>query len=273
MKKASVGGKKPVAAGGWVGRRVDRLSAPDIQALLAGEIPYISVPRYLSPEWCLEIVRRFEAARPEDHDYGITKIRTIGMSLVGFIKSGTPTSGYFDRVQEIVTALRGIYRGGEDPVQKLRQDLVASMGWECFEAQENGRSYASDIISALPPGFGLPLHCDSAWALPGMLVSRIPFLLSWNVYLSPADEGGKLVIYRRRPSAQDEDARMHQGRLQGSLVEGIEKAEFAPSRGDFILFNSADYHEVEVSKGASHRITSHSWISADPAAKKFAFWN
>ena len=275
MKKASsrASGAARRTKAAWVGRSVSSFRLSDIEALIADEIPYIHIPRYFSTDWCAEIVRRFLAGPTEDHDYGVAKYRTLGMSLVGFIQSRTPMASYFGRAAELMKALRDVYRGGDDPYLNLRREISAGTGWKYFDVQEKGRSYASDIIGAIPPDYGLIPHCDSPWAFPGMAVSGFPCLLSWNIYLSTSDQGGKLLIYRRCPTKEEEAARLKGNDSASGFLGEVEKAEFQPGRGDLILHNPAFYHEVQISKGASQRITAHSWISADPARKVFSFWH
>ena len=266
VKKQSLRRRPPLPVA-WETRRVAAFFPSDLEALARNEIPFIHIPRYLSRDWCAEIAGRFLAAPAEVHDYGITKVRQVGLA-VGPMHRDRKT--YFDRANEIKAALRGIYRGGEDPLLKLQREISAWTGWKRLEALEKTRPYVSDMIGQLIPGCGIPIHCDE---VEGLSVSRYPALLSWNVYLSTSDRGGKLIVYRR--GFKKENNALHRGArgYDPAVVRGAEKAEFQPAQGDFVLFNAANFHEVRKTRGSSPRVSAHSYIGLDSARKRLVFWS
>ena len=258
-----------LAKAAWTGRSVPALSLTDIEALVSSEIPYIHIPRFLSLDWCAEISRRFLSRRLQKYVIGIMKVRMLGLTL----PSAPPDrKSYFDRVPEMDAVLRGIYSGGEDPLSKVHREMTAGTGWKRFDAREKGRPFAPDMIGALYPGARVPIHCDTPLHQPDAFDSRLPCQLSWNVYVSASRQGGRLKLYRKLFAPED---RVFHDEIKGfspAVVAGADSAEFAPSPGDFLMFNSAHFHEVRMVKGAVPRINAHSWMRVNPSRKKFGIW-
>ena len=260
--------RKPGPA--WKGRSVRSLRLSDLMALIRGEIAFLCVPRYLSPDLCADIVRRFLAGPHEKHAYGRDKTRQLGAAVAVMVLE---REAYFARAPKIMAALRELYRGGEDPMLKLRRDMDACTGWKYVPAVENGRPYASDMIGALEPGSGVVLHADSPSLQPDLFIAKFPVKLSWNVYLSNSERGGALTLYRKLFA--EKDLPLHHGYegYEAVVVDGIPKAVYAPSPGDLVLFNPCHFHEVEVTGGGGWRSSAHAWIAVDPEGKRMTYWS
>ncbi len=254
----------------WSGLSVDRLRASDVQALLGGEAAYVHVPRYLSPKWCAEILRRVRAGAAEARDYGVSKTRQLGLALGPMFAR---RKAYFSRAAELNAALREVYSGGDDPLAKVLDDFRRCTGWTSVDAREDGAQYATDMVGELLAGSGIPLHCHSPGELPGLFISRFPKQLSWNVYLAAPEEGGALVIYRRRRGASDEDFGAPGQGYTGALARGAASITFQPRCGDFVIFDSDYYHEVLPFPEAQHRAAAHSFFSVDAARREFCSWS
>lgn len=254
----------------WAGVSAPALRLPDLQALIAGDIPFVLIPRYLSPDWCSEIMRRFLAAPLEDHAYGRDTVRQLGLSVAPMVSE---RAVYFDRAPEITADMREIYRGGEDPLLKLRRDAAACTGWDCVPALEGGQPYATDMIGAVVPGSGVVLHNDSPLLQPDLFVAQFPTRLSWNVYLSESRYGGALTVYRR--AYDKRDAALHHGfeGYEPGVIAGGQKAEYRPSPGDLLLFDAAHFHEVELTSAEGLRVSAHAWMGVDPARARMTFWS
>ena len=254
----------------WAGRNARTLRSADVEALIGGKIAFIRIPGFLASDWCSEVARRFFGGPMEEHDYGLTKVRQLGLAVGPMFRDRKP---YFDRAPELAPALRAVYRGGEDPLLKLHLQISAWAGWERVDALEEGRPYLTDMIGALLPGSCVPIHCESPLEMQGVSVSRSPHILSWNVYLSASERGGRLIVYRRPFRKGDESYRLASGGFDPAAVGGVERAAYAPELGDLVMFNSANFHEVEATQGPTSRTTAHSYVSVDPARKRLAFWS
>ena len=254
----------------WSGRTARALSIADVSDLAADRIAYIRVPGYLSRDWCRELSRRFLEQPLDYHSFGIMKTRLLGLTVATL---SDDRDAYFDRAPEINEALRRLYRGGEDPLLKLHRDMAACTGWKRFEASDEGRPYATDMVGALFPGAGVALHCDSPVQQPDPFSASFPCQWSWNVYLSTGQHGGKLILHRRAFVATD---RRHDRGQEGfalAMLRGVERAQYQPSQGDLVLFNSAHFHEVRIVGGSTPRINAHSWMRLNPPRRSYGIWS
>lgn len=256
------------ALGEWEGLETARLESGHVEDLLSGRVPYVRLPAFLDPAHCEKIVRRFLRSPFETRDYGASRTLQVGMALAPMFQRE-----YFSRSRELNAAVESLYRGFENPALKLREAMKGATGWTSLEPVEDGIPYCSNMVLAMPPSTDMPLHCDLSKEEPGLFVSRFPRQFSWNVYLEVAESGGELAIYKRAYRVGDEKLRMP-GRLDyhPSVIDGAELALVRPRPGDLVILDSYHYHRVLATGGARHRVTSHSFISVDPAKGEMAFW-
>jgi hypothetical protein len=253
----------------WATLTSEELRSGHIDALLAGEVAYVRVRGFFDSEWCAEIKRRFLESSPaiyETLDYGFVKVLQLGMSSKMVMK---PEDDFFAKSARVIPRLRRLYRGGDDPLLKVR-GAMERCGWSMLGAKERTGPYCSDMIWALRPGSELARHRDSSTEKTKLWIHRFSRQLTWNLYISSCAKGGELVVYQtsRKPGRKLETT----GRATLVVPKGTRAVQYEPEIGDLVVFVPGNYHEVLPNRGEGHRITAHSFIGLDPESREMAFF-
>lgn len=260
--------------GAWEGIVAPRIERGHIEALVSDGTAFVCVPSFLDPAWCAAVESRFfTLTEGPEHRYPYYRgmaIRSLALSLE---MAATHEADYFARAAESHQRVRGVFEGGDDPLHLLHRQ-IADAGWKPVEALEGTHRYLSDLVWSLPPGTLSPLHADTYLLYVQRALSRFQHRLSYNVYLSTADEGGELVVYERRHERSDQAHRLGRNEpgMARRVVEGSRSASYHPRIGDLVVFDAYHYHEVTAISGARQRTTSHATIGVDPDAREIAFF-
>jgi hypothetical protein len=103
------------------------------------------------------------------------------------------------------------------------------------------------------------------------LISNVTAQLSWNLYLSSHEVGGELIVYETQ---WHPDLAHHQvlGEyfFEPAAVAGGRQLVYSPCRGDVVVFNSRNFHEIKAPEAP--RYTQSSFIGALPDGT-LAFWS
>ena len=153
-----------------------------------------------------------------------------------------------------------------DQLKQLEEFVNFNFGdflYQCFQecsyklerAKENDREYSQMMVRSLKDG--ALLHADYAphlkedWA-----IKKIRSELAWNIFIETPEAGGHTIIYDKQWVKSD-DSHIIQDSYgyKEDLVDGCHSISYKPTRGDFVLFNSRNFHKVEPSFGKKDRIT------------------
>lgn len=274
----------------WVPLTADCLTSDAIDALLADEVPYVRVPRFLEPEWCAEVSRRYVE---QMKNFPENKLQVGPAYLQALVRPLDlhmhlpDMSSYFARAQHEAPRVREIYRGGEDPLDKLRSMWEAA-GWTCTTAAEPEGPYQQDLIWSIIDGGQQAPHVDTYQSDRQTSLSRFARRISYNIFLQAPDSGGGFVVYRRRKQSVPvvgpkgkifqavgpEDAEqlpwVADPDYVTNLVADVARADYEIVCGDLVIFDACNYHDVLANTG--HRIVSHANLAVDPIGLEFAFY-
>ena len=266
-------------AGSWVPLVADSVSPAAIEALLARRVPYLHVPGFLDPSWCAEVIRRFWATMDTLPDH---RSLSMGPALfdtlvkpVEFFVDANDQDEYFAHVAEDAPRVRGLFAGGDDPLDKMRS-AWRTAGWiEVPAVEDEHRRYHPDAIWALRRA-AAPPHVDSYEHDRQIALSRFGRRFNYNVYLQNADSGGFFVLYNYTSSPEapaDREPRALDAAWTAKLLGGAERLEHHPAPGDLVIFDAMQYHEVTQVDGArTPRIQIHSCMLVDEATREFLFF-
>lgn len=271
----------PTAAGSspaWRPLVTDRLSPEAIEAVLQRRVPYVHVPRFLDPDWCAEIIRRYDAALDTVPDHrglimGPALLDALVMPVELFVDSAD-RGRYFTHVAEDAARMRALFAGGDDPLDMMRRAWRAA-GWSEVEAAEDAeRRYHPDAIWGLRRA-AAPPHVDAYEHDREIALSRFDRRINYNVYLQNGASGGHFVIYNRCASSaiSDSEPRALDAEWSARLLAGVERLEHRPAPGDMVIFDAMTYHEVTAVDGVqTPRIQIHSNMLLDSTAREFTFF-
>lgn len=108
--------------------------------------------------------------------------------------------------------------------------------------------YAPFIIRVHSNGVSNPLHNDHIARDAknvNLLLKDIETQFSCIICLQECDNGGELVMYRKKWSIHDEVFKITNGLgYESELIEGVESFAYKPSAGDIYIINPTYFHEI-----------------------------
>lgn len=259
----------------WAPLVAERLSGAEIDAVVARKVPYVHVPRFLEQSWCAEVVRRFCAALDDLPDH-----RSLVMGPAVLDALARPVELYFDapdrdvyftHAAEDAARVRGLFDGGEDPLEKMRA-IWRAAGWtELPAVEDERRRYLPDAVWGLRKAAALP-HVDAYERDRPVALSRFERHINFNVYLQRPDAGGVFAVYHRYAEMGTGEGRF-EPILDPAALRETERVEHLPSPGDLVMFDATLYHEVMPVDGTRNaRIQEHSNILVDPGLRECLFF-
>lgn len=229
--------------------------------VLAGTLPVIKVPHFISGELSEKIVQQLQPRfTPYLHATG-PPVDKVGVAQFEFqaqseedMKSrrGDEKQRYLDEVKKVASLHDDLSADvGTNVWQKVIDTLATLVPeWDVEVAREpscGDHQYYSGIFRKI--NHGTPPHCD--WcpydvpAEEGWILSKISCQAVFNLYLTPATTGGRTTIYDVQWT---EDAlRYRDPESYGysrALVDGHAQCSFDVEVGQLCIFNSRNMHEV-----------------------------
>ena len=255
----------------WAPLICDALGPVAIEALLSRAVPYVHVPRFLDSAWCEEVVRRFDTALAALPDHQSLQMRPAVLDALArpvemFVDASDQLT-YFAYAAEDAPRVRQLFRGGEDPLEKMR-GIWRAAGWREVPAVEEHGPYHPDAVWGLRKA-SAPPHIDAYERDRTVALSRFERHINYNVYLQSPDAGGGFAVYRRYAPAATGPGRFEPVLDPAELV-GTERIEHTPAPGDLVIFDAMLYHEVTPVDGTHRaRIQEHSNVLVDPDRREF----
>ena len=187
-----------------------------------------------------------------------------------FVDSDDPDR-YFTHVAEDAPRVRAMFRGGEDPLEKMRA-VWRTAGWrESVAAEDEQRRYHPDGMWGLRRA-AAPPHVDAYEHDREIALSRFKRHFNYNVYIQNPDSGGSFIVYNDR-GADDRRRSLDPAQI-AELVNNAPHIEYWPTPGDLVIFDAMYYHEVTQVDGADKaRIQVHSNLLVDPDTREFALFD
>jgi len=274
----------------WKPVTTDTVTAEHLDALLRDEIPYIRVPKFFSADWCDEIARRFWAMMDQLPDNKTPIGPCVASMLIkplDLFMHDADLSPYFDWAAKEAPRMREVFAGGDDPLDKIAA-LWERAGWKRVTAAHEGKPFEPDVIWSLESGPLQAPHVDTFQSDRVTDISRFDRRISYQVYLEIPEEGGEFAVFQRRkqggfvkgpggmkipvlgPDKADDFRWAEDVGVVNNLLTQIPRADYELEKGDFILFDACNYHQVMGCKGI--RTAAHANLAVDPDTKEFAFY-
>jgi hypothetical protein len=263
-------------ADSWKPLILPSLTPAAVDILMNRKVPFIRIPGFLSPEWCAEIIHRFERAMEEvPHQRGMRMGTMLFDSLawpVEMFVDRDEFDEYFTHVADSTSRIRRLFAGGTDPLVTMRQ-VWSEAGWTEVPAEEDAnRRYLPDAVWGIRDAWAPP-HVDAFEHDRPTTLSRFQRRFNFNVYIQNPDEGGEFIVFNRYGTNDSDVPRGLDPELTAQLLGGVERIVHRPTPGDLVIFDAMLYHEVGAVQGAHNaRIQEHCCILAEPATREFAFF-
>jgi hypothetical protein len=230
---------------------------PVVQRLLAGDPPWPGTAR--------------------DHaDLSRPQVRVLGepVSPSDLYPRGPDIGHYLGRAEAFRAFCRTLFAPAPaffERVPALLERVSGGRGVRLAHTPD-GHSYGSATVRLIPPGSGLPPHCENDYmGLPiyDGLRDRValPRKLGFLMPLNRPEGGGELVIYAQRWSAE----RRGSGRAAEFEHRAHHRFELDP--GDLALLNvGSNFHEVRKVTGTVTRLTIGGFGAMCLNEPEFWYW-
>lgn len=249
------------------------LTRESLHAVLNNEIPAIRIRNFANDDECRAFSAAVEAVGYKFYSVA-RKIGYIGLAQYEY-RWDRPKTDYFRDAEAAYEQQQALISRSFDAVQRLIDTLQPLADRKVKFAEEDGlgRYYAGIARIA---GEGVDLHAD--WAplnSPTYDIANIDAQLGWNFYAEELVSGGETTVHNApwSPECAPGEIPKSYG-LDYSVVEGSPKYTFTPNKGDVVLFNTRNPHEIAggVAGPGRNRISIGSFIGRMPN-KDLVLWS
>jgi hypothetical protein len=261
------------ATGTWKKMEEAPLTRESLLAVLNNEIPAVRVRNFANDDECAAFAAAVEAVGYKFYSVA-RKIGYIGLAQYEY-RWDRPKTDYFRDAETAYGQQRELITRSFDAVQRLIDLLQPYTDGKVKIAEEAGlgRYYAGIARVA---GEGVDLHAD--WAplnSPSYDIGQIDAQLGWNFYAEELISGGETSVHNApwNPECKPGEIPKSYG-LDHSIVEGAPKYTFTPNKGDVVIFNTRNPHEIAggVAGPGRNRISIGSFIGRMPN-KDLVLWS
>lgn len=261
------------ASGTWKKIAEAPLTRESLLAVLNNEIPAIRIRNFASDEECARFSAAVDAVGYKFYSVA-RKIGYIGLAQYEY-RWDRPKADYFKDAELAYQQQQALISRSFDAVQRFIDTLQQYADGTVRIASEAGlgRYYAGIARIA---GEGVDLHAD--WAplnSPTYEIARIDAQLGWNFYAEELISGGETIVHNAPwdPQCAPGEIPKSYG-LDYAIVEGAPKFAFTPTKGDVVIFNTRNPHEIAGGTGGpGHtRISIGSFVGRMPN-KDLVLWS
>lgn len=209
-------------------------------------------------------------ARGYRHLYGIT-----------LVAARPDLAEYFRVAKSFRDDCRQLFGDGEDFEGRVRHIFSKLSGGRPVTLAEtpDGQIYMPATVRILPEGSTIDLHCDNNlghYPTYGHLktLCDVNDQLSYFLTVNTPDDGGELVFYQRRWSADDDAPSRYEMHKDAAMVEGCASFSLKPEPGDLILHAGGRlYHRVSASVGPRTRHTIGGFVANAFDGDTLYYWS
>ncbi|WP_421842383.1 hypothetical protein [Marinobacter algicola] len=256
----------------WNELKEFELSKKNLERLLNNEIPAIRIRGFATDSECASFTAAMKKANIKT--YGKAAVGYIGMAQVEYRWDKTKED-YFSDVKDAFEDQKFVFDNSFDPMQRLIDRLSECWDEQVGIAEETGfGKYFAGIIRFASKG--IALHADYApFNSPGYEIEKINSQLGWNLFVEVPSGGGVTTVHNSPWNPEMEDGKPPQSYgLDRSVVEGAETFDYSPGKGDVVLFNSRNPHEISpgVDGSSGERLQIGSFIGRMSDTNKLVLW-
>jgi 2OG-Fe(II) oxygenase superfamily len=245
----------------WITKELRPLTEENLDLLIDHKIPAILEENFIPLEICEAVAERLKSMEFSNYDH-LNEIPVFQVGLCHNQWAHDDKSIYFNKRDDANKIIEDIYRDLDiNPVQ-LVLDAIERKGKRqanIFHEKGYGAYFAGAFRSF--KGHGrlhadhAPSHIHKEWA-----VTHIRNQLTWNIYYCTQQDGGELLIYDTIHTSQNDKMKVPgEYYFPYEVLEREDHVRIKPKVGDFIMFNTQNFHEVLGSK-EGHRISQTSFV-------------
>jgi len=240
----------------WRSFEPELLNPASLAALFANEIPAIRIPSFCTAAECAAFERAIDVAIAHGamkHYSFEPPLGYIGMTQ--FEYRHKPKQAYFADVAESSRRQHIVLDRSFDAVGRILEMIEANCDGRVALAQEpDGMYFAGNIRDSSQ---GAALHADFApYSAPGYLIGDVVEQVSWNLFVSVPEVGGRTTVYNTFWQADVTPGQVVEnqpGSFAWDKVEGAQRFVYQPRPGEAVIFNSRNLHIFEGGKADSRR--------------------
>ncbi|HLV77755.1 MAG TPA: hypothetical protein VKY53_07540 [Marinobacter sp.] len=248
------------------------LTKENLARLLNNEIPAIRIRGFATDDECAAFARAMQKANIKT--YGKVAVGYIGMAQVEY-RWDKSKQDYFADVKSAYNDQQYVFDNSFNPMERLIERLS-----ECWDGavgianEPDFGDYFAGIIRFASKG--IALHADYApFNSPGYAIEKVDSQLGWNLFVEVPSGGGVTTVHNApwTPEMTGGTPPPSYG-LDRSVVEGAETFDYAPGKGDVVIFNSRNPHEISPGEVGSdqERLQIGSFIGRLPATNELVLW-
>ncbi|AJQ97778.1 hypothetical protein [Gynuella sunshinyii] len=239
----------------WIDNGSSELSRTSISQLFEGDIPFIHLEEFATPDECEKLV--LCAVKEGFSSYrGVEPIiNRIGNTV--FEYNSISRKEYFEKNQELVQIQNRIFEASFNPLTRFMNLLQSRLKKKVYIPKNSEEmSYYAGLIRRIEEG--TLLHVDYApGEQPEWEIATITGQLAWNLYLRISEEkSGKTHIFNRQWKSSDNSEKEGIYGYNRRVLRDAKEAVFSPSIGDIFIFNTRNFHYVEPAEGERVTFTS-----------------
>ena len=261
----------------WISNNIHEFTKQNIDLLFKNKIPYVIIKNFISNEKCDLLI---DCAKKQGLDYYEDTFPRVGkIGVTQYEHSFSPKFPYFFKsCQENLKRQNLVKASKFDPVENIFSLFnEENMNLKVMTEKEYCDYYIG-LYRIFEPGTYAPIHFDYApvdgkdWE-----IGKITQQLSYNIYLQIPKIGGELFVYNMQWKKDKHDKfklpkRIASYGFSEEMVKDAEFVKFIPKKGDLVLFNSQNFHEVK--KGNDYRFSISSFIGREKNdSKEIWMWN
>ncbi|MET7509820.1 2OG-Fe(II) oxygenase [Streptomyces albidoflavus] len=215
----------------------------DLVRLAAGTLAAVRIPHHLPADRCAELMSALDNAEFDTYDERriFPPVTKFGPAVFDYYLDDTIRPEYWDHAAQSRATWKKIV-GEHDPLDTLVDELRRIWQGPVEPATVGGRELFVGMVRELTGG--ARMHFDELMReFPGVFDQELVAQFGFNCYVSVPEEGGELVVYRRRWKPSDEQQRIGYGWSE-KIAEAEPRVQVKPSVGDSVWFDSRNYHAI-----------------------------
>ncbi|TXS39777.1 2OG-Fe(II) oxygenase [Streptomyces sp. t39] len=221
----------------------DAPARSDLIRLAAGTLAAVRIPNHLPADRCAELMRALDDAEFDTYDERriFPPVTKFGPAVFDYYLDDTIRPEYWDHAEQSRATWKRIV-GEHDPLDTLVAELRRIWQGPVEPATVGGRELFVGMVRELTGG--ARMHFDELMReFPGVMDQELVAQFGFNCYVSVPEEGGELIVYRRRWKPSDDQERIGYGWSE-KVAAAEPRVLVKPSVGDSVWFDSRNYHAI-----------------------------
>ncbi|MCT9093208.1 2OG-Fe(II) oxygenase [Streptomyces sp. ASQP_92] len=242
----------------------------DLVRLAAGTLAAVRIPSHLPADRCAELVRALDDCEFDTYDERriFPPVTKLGPAVFDYYLDDTIRAEYWEHAEQSRRTWKRIV-GDNDPLDMLISELRLIWQGPVEPATVGGRELFVGMVRELTGG--ARMHFDELMReFPGVVDQELVAQFGFNCYISVPEDGGDLVVYRRRWKPSDERERIGYGWSE-RVAADEPRVMVKPEVGDSVWFDSRNFHAI--TPNTAGRRLSISFFCGVTPENKLVLWS